>query len=270
MTISQTTQELLKAHAGRGFSNDPALLLRSKVRLLQTRSTKPKHGQGEPGLFLLPDESQTCTIEASRHFGRGLFDLRRALAGWQAYGPRALRPAGRRREGRLWLAAAQRKHARDGGAARRPVQRRRGRARPDRTGMRVARALNSDAKARANKHDVPIFGLAYEFASTELTNDRGQNYYSVTFNSSERLARRRGPPRRRSFRASAMCDLVEATHRRGEAGGRGPQKRNPAAPQHWAETAYHQRRRGAQSRRSAAAGRKLRRRRTTTTSRFEK
>ena len=45
-----------------------------------------------------------------------------------------------------------------------------------RTAMRVARGFNSDAKARANKLDVPIFGLAYEFGSNELVNDRGQNY----------------------------------------------------------------------------------------------
>ena len=52
MTISQNTQALLKTHAGRGVSNDPELLLRSKVRLLQNKSKKPKHGHGEPGLLL--------------------------------------------------------------------------------------------------------------------------------------------------------------------------------------------------------------------------
>ena len=63
MTISQTTQELLKAHAGRGFSDDPALTARHKIRLLQNTSKLPKHGQGAPGLFLLPDEAQTCTCK---------------------------------------------------------------------------------------------------------------------------------------------------------------------------------------------------------------
>ena len=61
MTISTNTQELLKAHAGRGFSDDPALTARHKIRLLQNTSKLPKHGQGAPGLFLLPDEAQTCT-----------------------------------------------------------------------------------------------------------------------------------------------------------------------------------------------------------------
>ena len=76
--------------------------------------------------------------------------------------------------------------------------------------MRVARALNSDAKARANKHDVPIFGLAYEFAATELTNDRGQNYHSVTFQFIGAVGEVEGPTEEEILRASAMCDLVEA------------------------------------------------------------
>ena len=80
----------------------------------------------------------------------------------------------------------------------------------NRTGMRVARALNSDAKARANKHDVPIFGLAYEFGSTELTNDRGQNYHGVTFQFIGAVGEAEGPTEEEVLRASAVCDLVEA------------------------------------------------------------
>ena len=119
----------------------------------------------------------------------------------------------------------------------------------NRTGMRVARALNSDAKARANKHDVPIFGLAYEFASTELSNDRGQNYYGVTFQFIGAVGEAEGPTEEEILRASAVCDLVEAAIAAAKREAE-PQKRNPAAPQHWAETAYHQRRHSAQSRRS--------------------
>jgi hypothetical protein len=40
MTISPATQELLEAAARRGVSDDPTLLTRSKVRLLQNTSKK--------------------------------------------------------------------------------------------------------------------------------------------------------------------------------------------------------------------------------------
>ena len=66
MTISQTTQELLKAHVGRGFSDDPALTARHKIRLL------PEYGASRPGTsgasrdgFFQSDEAATCT---SRRF----------------------------------------------------------------------------------------------------------------------------------------------------------------------------------------------------------
>ena len=81
----------------------------------------------------------------------------------------------------------------------------------NRTGMRVARTLNSDAKGRANKHGVPIFGLAYEFGSTELTNDRGQNYHGVTFQFLGAVGEAEGPTEEEILRASAVCDLVETT-----------------------------------------------------------
>ena len=156
MTISQTTQELLKAHAGRGFSDNPALTARHKIRLLQNTSKLPKHGQGAPGLFLLPDESQTCTSKLRVIFGRCLSLLRRARAGWQAWpgtlcfcrrAPRKTGLAG------AWPTETRlRREARFAGVfggleAELDL---------NRTGMRVARALNSDAKARANKHGVPF------------------------------------------------------------------------------------------------------------------
>ena len=101
----------------------------------------------------------------------------------------------------------------------------------NRTGMRVARALNSDAKARANKHGVPIFGLAYEFASTELTNDRGQNYHGVTFQFLGAVGEAEGPTEEEILRASAMCDLVEAAIAAAKREAEDRRRRNPAAPQ---------------------------------------
>ena len=86
----------------------------------------------------------------------------------------------------------------------------RGRARlePDRNAS--GQGAQQRRKGRANKHDVPIFGLAYEFASTELTNDRGQNYHSVTFQFIGAVGEAEGPTEEEILKASAMCDLVEA------------------------------------------------------------
>ena len=111
MTISQTTQELLKAHAGRGVSSDPALTARHKVRLLQNTSKLPKHGQGAPGLWILPDEAATCTSKLRVIAGACLFGLGRAHARTTS-GSRALHLAVRGRKRRVWLASAQSKRDR--------------------------------------------------------------------------------------------------------------------------------------------------------------
>ena len=79
------------------------------------------------------------------------------------------------------------------------------------TSMKVARAFNSDAKARATKLAVPIFGLAYEFGSQELVNDRGQPYWGPTFECLGTIGDAEGPSEEEIVRAGAICDLVEAT-----------------------------------------------------------
>ena len=56
-----TIQLTHKDKARRGFSDDPVFRTRSKVRLLQGASTMPRHGQGEAGLYCLPDAALTCT-----------------------------------------------------------------------------------------------------------------------------------------------------------------------------------------------------------------
>ena len=130
MTISQNTQELLKTHAGRGVSNDPELLLRSKVRLLQAGSTKPKHGRGEAGLYCLPDESQTCTSKLRAILGAVYsIHVERTPDDKPTGREHFVVPAEAVRDGYRWVLPNKNvieTEARLG----RPVQRRRGRARP--------------------------------------------------------------------------------------------------------------------------------------------
>jgi hypothetical protein len=210
MTISQTTQELLKAAAGRGVSNDPELLIRSKVRLLQNTSKLPKHGQGAPGLFLLPDESLTCTSKLrvvlgavySTHVERFPDDK---PTGREHF----VLPDEAQKDGFVWRLAnknlleteARLAGVFNGVDAELDLAR---------TGMRVARALNADAKARVLKLDLPLFGLAYEFGAQELVNDRGQTYYGPTFEFLGAVGDPEGPTEEEVIRASAICDLVQA------------------------------------------------------------
>jgi hypothetical protein len=210
MTISQTTQELLKAHAGRGFSDDPALTARHKIRLLQNTSKLPKHGQGAPGLFLQPDESLTCTSKLRVVLGAVYSTyVERALDGKPVGREHLHLPPDAEKDGFGWRLSngnmleteARLAGLFNGVEAELDLVR---------TGMRVAKALNGDAKARANKHDVPIFGLAYEFASTGLSNDRGQTYFGVTFQFLGAVGEVEGPTEEEILRASAVCDLVEA------------------------------------------------------------
>ena len=80
MTISQNTQALLKAHAGRGFSDDPALTVRHKIRLLQgvSKTTTPWAGRGRP---LLPAERKSGLHDQIRVVRALSTDLRRARVG---------------------------------------------------------------------------------------------------------------------------------------------------------------------------------------------
>ena len=210
MTISQNTQALLKAHAGRGFSDDPALTAKHKIRLLQNTSKLPRHGQGAPGLFLLPDESLTCTSKLRVVLGAVYSTyVERALDGKPVGREHLHLPPDAEKDGFGWRLSngnmleteARLAGLFNGVEAELDL---------NRTGMRVAKALNSDAKARTNKHNVPIFGLAYEFASTETANDRGQNYHSVTFQCLGAVGEVEGPTEEEILRASAMCDLVDA------------------------------------------------------------
>ena len=210
MTISQSTQELLKARVGRGFSDDPALTARSKIRLLQHTSKLPKHGKGAPGLFLLPDEALTCTSKLRVILGSVyLVYVERSPDGKPAGREHFIVPPGAEKDGFAWRLP-------DGNTLEEEARLAglfsgvEGELDLLRTGMKVARALNSDAKARANKHDVPIFGLAYEFASIELFNDGGQPYFGVTFQSIGAVGEAEGPTEEEVIKAAAVCDFVQA------------------------------------------------------------
>lgn len=210
MTISTTTAELLKAGAGRGVSNDPALLTRSKVRLLQNVSKLPRHGRGAPGMFVLPDEAQTC-VATLRVVPAILYSI------WvertendKFVGEHFCLPSEAEKDGYNWRlpgGTVLNKEARLAGVFE-GIE-----AEFDlaKTSMKVARALNADAKARMKKLGLPLFGLAYEFGSQELVNDRGQTYYGPTFTFLGGPADPDGPSEEEILRANSLCDIVEST-----------------------------------------------------------
>jgi hypothetical protein len=210
MTISQTMQDLLKAAAGRGVSDDPTLLSRSKVRLLQGTSKMPRHGRGEPGRYLLPDEAQTC-VNRLRVVPGVLYSVlveRTAEDKWAD--EHYVLPDAAEKNGYRWRLPNKHfieKEARIAGIfngldAEFDLAK---------TSMKVARALNSDAKARGRKLGLPIYGLAYEFAAQELVNDRGQTYFGPTFAFVGAAGDPDGPSEEEIIRATTLCDLVEAT-----------------------------------------------------------
>jgi hypothetical protein len=210
MTISQTTQELLKAQAGRGVSNDPELLVRSKVRLLQNTSKMPKHGQGAAGLFCLPDESLSCTSKLRVIPGILYTTFVERPDDKSAPPEHYVLPPGAEQDGYRWRLPngnAIEQEARIAGLFNGLEAEFDLRA----TGMKVARGLNSDGRSRAKKLGIPIYALAFEFSSLECTNDRGQLYYSVAFEFLGAVGDPEGPTETEVIRAAALCDLVEAT-----------------------------------------------------------
>jgi hypothetical protein len=210
MTISQNTLALLKAHAGRGVSKDPELLLRSKVRLLQAGSTKPKHGRGESGLYCLPDESQTCTSKLRAILG-AVYSI------YVEHTPND-KPTGREhfvvpaeavRDGYRWVLPNKNvitTEARLAGVFN-GVD---GELDMAKTAMKVAKALNTDAKGRVVKHALPLFGLAYELGATEVSNDSG-TYFAPTFTFIGAAGEPEGSTEEEILRASAIADVIEAT-----------------------------------------------------------
>jgi hypothetical protein len=210
MTISQTTQELLKAAAGRGVSDDPALLTRSKVRLLQNVSKLPKHGRGAPGMFVLPDEVQTCATALRAVLGVIYPVWVERTENDKFVGERFVLPDDAEKDGYRWRLSGGNvldREARIAGL----FEGLEAELDLAKTSMRVARALNADAKARMKKLGLPLFGLSYEITAQEITNDRGQVYYAPVFTFLGGPADPGGPSEEEIIRASALCDIVEAT-----------------------------------------------------------
>ena len=212
MTISEATKELLKVRAGRGFSHDPALTARHKIKLLQNTSKLPRHGRGEPGMFVLPDPEATCSNKVRAILG-AIYSIyvERAPDGKPAGSEHFILPDGAARDGFGWILPngnTLETEARCTGLFDDVEGENLDLAR---TGMKVARSLNSDARARATKHGLPICGLAYEFSSTENTSDRGLVYYGVTFRFLGAIGEPEGPSEEEIIRAAAVGDLVEPT-----------------------------------------------------------
>jgi hypothetical protein len=209
MTISSPTQELLKAAAGRGVSHDPTLMTRSKVKLLQNTSKMPKHGRGAPSLYLLPDEAQTC-VDRLRVISGILYSILVERTSDDKFADEHyVLPPEAEKDGYRWRLPGGNvieKEARLAGVfngldAELDLAK---------TGMKVARAFNSDATARVRKLGLPLYGLAYKFGSQELVNDRGQTYFGPTFAFLGAAGEPDGPNEEEIIRASGLCDVVEA------------------------------------------------------------
>jgi hypothetical protein len=209
MPISSTTQEMLKVAAGRGLSNDPELLTRSKIRLLQKTSKLPRHGMGAPGLFVLPDEAATC-VTALRLVPSILYTVFSERTPDDKYaGEHFILPAAAEKDGYRWRlpdGSTLDKESRLAGVYN-GVE-----AEFDlaKTAMKAARTLNADAKARTTKLGLPFCGLAYALSSQELTSDRGLTYYGPAIEFVGAVGEPDGPTEE-VLRASALRDIVEST-----------------------------------------------------------
>jgi hypothetical protein len=208
MTIQLAHPEAKVRH---GFSDDPIFTVRHKIRLLQGVSKMPRHGQGAAGLYCLPNESQDCTSKLrvvpsalypvfvertsdDKPTGREHYVLPNA-AEKDAYLWRL--PGGNTLSKEVRIVGLFNDLEAEFDAAR--------------TAMKMARALHADARARAEKLDCSLYDLAYEFGVQELTNDRGLTYYSPTFTFVGAAGEPEGPTETEVFRASSLCDVVEAS-----------------------------------------------------------
>ena len=189
-------------------------------------------GKARRAFIVLPDEASELHLQASRHSRRSLSDLRRAHAGRQACGrEHYVLPPGAEKDGYGWRLPdgnAIDKEARIAGLFN-GVE-----AEFDlaKTAMKMARALNADAKAA--REQARRFALrsclrvrragTHQRSRADLL--RADVRFIGAVGDAGRAHRGGGPSGDRLVRPR------RGRHRRGEAGGRRPQKRNPAAPQH--------------------------------------
>jgi hypothetical protein len=163
-----------------------------------------------PGLYLLPDEAQTCvkTLRAILGVLYSVF-VERGPDDKFVIEHHALPPEAEKDEYRWRLPSGNviEKEARLAGVfsgldAELDLAK---------TGMKVARAFNSDAKARVSKLGLPLYGLVYQFGSQELVNDRGQTYFGPTFAFLGAAGEPDGPSEEEIIQGNALCDVVETT-----------------------------------------------------------
>ena len=196
-----------KGRAGRGFSDDPVFKTRSKVRLLHD-ARKCQSTDLARRALLLPDEALTCTSKL-RVIPAALYPIFVERAADDKSGRRtstSCRPA--EKDGYRWRLPngnTLEKEARlaglfNGVEAEFDL---------DKTGMKMARAFNADAKpAQKARDSVFRFGLRVRLARTHKRSRPNVLRAGVQISRSGRRAGR--AQRGGVLRASAICDLVEA------------------------------------------------------------
>jgi hypothetical protein len=208
--LSPETLAMLKARAGQGVSNEPALLTRSKVRLLANTSKLPKHGRGRPGLYQLADEAQTC-VGTMRVVPAILFSVYVEKTPDEKFAGRdylAL-PPDVEREDYVWRCRSGNflEHTPRLAAVFEGLE-----AEFDFSGTasKVARAFNTEAKGRLKKLKLPLGATTWEFGAQELLNTRQQPYWSPTYTYVAAAGEDGGPNEAEIMKALAIADIVEA------------------------------------------------------------
>ena len=208
--LSPDTFALLKARAGQGVSNDPQLLTRLKVRLLQNTSKLPKHGRGSAGQWCLPDEGMTCvaSMRVVPAIVYGTYVEKTPDDKFAGREHLAL-PTGVEREDWVWRLPGGNfleYTPRLAGV----FQGLEGDADFAKTASKALRAFNSEAKSRTKKLGMPLAATAWRFGTTELTNERGQPYWGSTHEYLAAAGEPDGPSEADIMKALAIADTVEA------------------------------------------------------------
>jgi hypothetical protein len=208
--LSPDTLALLRARAGQGVSNDPQLLTRLKVRLLQNTSKLPKHGRGSAGQWCLPDEGMTC-VASMRVVPAIVYGAYVEKTPDDKFAGREylVLPTGVEREDWVWRLR--------GGNFLEYTPRLagvfeglQGEADFAKTANRALRAFNREAKSRTKKLGLPLAATAWRFGATELTNERGQPYWGPTHTYVAAAGEPDGPSEADIMKALAIADTVEA------------------------------------------------------------
>jgi hypothetical protein len=208
--LSPDTLALLKARAGQGVSNDPQLLTRLKVRLLQNSSKLPRHGRGSAGQWCLPDEGMTC-VASMRVIPAIVYGAYVEKTPDDKFAGRehlAL-PTGAVREEWVWRIPGGNLLEYTGKFAG-IFDGLEGEADFAKTASKALRAFNTEATSRTRKLGLPLAATAWCFGATELTNERGQPYWGPSYEYIAAAGEPDGPSEADIMRAVAICDIVKA------------------------------------------------------------